>query len=382
MKKLIFAALLICASIQLLAQGTKPTTGILPTKPNDTISVRVKDIARVMSARDNQLMGYGLVVGLNGTGDNTKSEFTTLALSNMFKKLGVSLRPDQLKVKNVAAVMITSNIGPFMRSGDRLDITISSLGDATSLQGGELLQTPLFGADAKVYAVAQGPISLGGFSASGGGASKTSGHPTVGRIPGGAIVEMEIPTDLAPNGTLTFTLNSPDFSTSARMAESLTKVLNEDGVSATALDSAAVSIQIPTKYKEKTVELIAKLGEAELMVDSPARIIINERTGTVVIGGRVNITPVALAQGSLTVTINPELTVSQPEALSNGSTVSTNTSDVKIDDPKVSLAQLKGGTVDELVNALNSMKVNPRDIIAILQALRAAGALQAEIRII
>lgn len=354
-----------------------------PSVSATTVKVRVKDIARIQSARDNQLLGYGLVVGLNGTGDSNKSDFTTLALSTMLQKLGVTVPASRLKVKNVAAVMLTAQIGPFLKTGDQLDVAVSSLGDATSLQGGVLLQTPLCGADGNVYAVAQGSVSLGGFSASGGGASMTAGHPTVGRIPSGGLVEREIPTVLAPKNILTLTLHAPDFTTAARLAASVSADLADVGGTASARDAATVDIPVPGAYQQRVVELIARIGDDTLQIDTPAKVVINERTGTVVVTGEVTITPVAVAQGNLAITINPEFFVSQPNWLSReGETVSKESADISVKNPTVNLTMIQGATVEELVRALNAMKATPRDIIAILQALKQAGALQAEITII
>ncbi|MHB9130808.1 MAG: flagellar basal body P-ring protein FlgI [Armatimonadota bacterium] len=341
-------------------------------------AVRVKDITRIQSARDNQLMGYGLVVGLNGTGDGNNSEFTTLALSSMLQRLGLTVQSSRLKVKNVAAVMVTADIGPFLTSGNRIDVTVSSLGDATNLQGGILLQTPLCGADSKVYAVAQGSVSLGGFSAESSGSSKTSGHPTVGRIPNGALVEAEIPTELTTKNTLTLSLNAPDFTTASRLASAINLKMPD---STEARDAASIVITIPAPYHKRLVDFIALISEVTLVPDTVAKVVVNERTGTVVVGGNVTITPVAVAQGNLTVSVNAGETVSQPMPFSSGSTVTTPVAGIDIHEPHVSLTPIRGNTVEELVRSLNAMKVSPRDIIAILQALKQAGALQAELQI-
>lgn len=356
-----------------------PAAGVWQ-KNNSPAAVRVKDIARVLGARDNQLMGYGLVVGLNGTGDSNGTQFTGQALSSMLQRLGVTVPATKMKVKNVAAVMVTTDINPFVKCGDRIDVSVSSLGDATSLQGGVLLQTPLTGADGKVYAVAQGSISLGGFSAQGDGASKVSGHPTVGRIPNGALVELEIPMQITDNGTLTLTLNYPDFTTAARMTEAINAKLSG---AATARDAGTVDIAIPPNYQDHLVELVAAVDELTLVPDNAAKVVINERTGTVVVGGNVTVAPVALAQGNLTISIDTSLQVSQPEPFSHtGTTVSQSVSQITANEPQASFTLLHGNTVDELVRTLNTMKVSPRDVIAILQTLKQAGALQAELQIL
>lgn len=339
---------------------------------------RVKDIARVQGARDNQLMGYGLIVGLNATGDSTSTPFTAQALSSMLQRLGITVPAARLKARNVAAVMVTANIPPFVKNGDRIDVTVNSLGDAGSLQGGTLLQTPLTGADGKVYAVAQGSVSLGGYSAGAGGASKTSGHPTVGRVPAGALIEAEIPMALVTHNTLTFSLNNPDFTTATRMTAAINDRL---GDVARARDAAAIDITVPNEYRDRVVELIAAVGDVMLVPDSIAKVVINERTGTVVVGGNVTVSPVALAQGMLTVSINPEFLVSQPQPLADGRTVDHQTANVEVTQPEVSLTKVQGSTVDEFVRTLNALKVSPRDVIAILQALKQSGALQAELQI-
>ncbi|OPZ82348.1 MAG: Flagellar P-ring protein precursor [bacterium ADurb.Bin429] len=340
---------------------------------------RVKDLARIQGVRENQLLGYGLVLGLNGTGDTAQTQFTTQALENVLQRMGVTLAPGKLKVKNVAAVMVTADIPAFAKSGDRLDVTVTSIGDATSLQGGVLLQTPLAGADGRVYAVAQGSLTLGGFSVESGGSARGSGHPTVGRIPGGALVEAEIPTAFNTQRVLTFALKQPDFTTAARLAAAVNAKYSG---TARARDAATIDVTLPAAYQEKRVEFIAALGELTVAPDTVARVVINERTGTVVVGGTVTVLPVALAQGNLTISINAALLVSQPEALSGGDTVALPTADIEAKEPRVSFAQLKGGTVEELVRILNAMKVSAREIIAILQALKQAGALQAELVIL
>jgi flagellar P-ring protein precursor FlgI len=369
--------LIIISFAMALAWAETPATTSAAALP--PVISRVKDLTRVQGVRDNQLFGYGLVVGLNGTGDTAQTQFTAQALENLLQRMGVTLAPGKLKVKNVAAVMVTTDIPAFAKNGDRLDVTITSIGDATSLQGGVLLQTPLAGADARVYAVAQGALSLGGFSVESGGSAKGSGHPTVGRIPGGALVEAEIPTGFATQRVLSFALKQPDFTTAARLAAAVNA---KYGTIARARDAATVDVALPDAFQEKRVEFVAEVGNLTVAPDAIARVVINERTGTVVVGGTVTVLPVALAQGNLTIAIQASLLVSQPEALSGGTTVAVPTADVEAKDPRVSFAQLKGGTVEELVRILNAMKVSSREIIAILQALKQAGALQAELVIL
>jgi flagellar P-ring protein precursor FlgI len=359
-----------------------PTNPLAPAAAGP-VEVRIKDIARVQSVRDNQLMGYGLVVGLNGTGDSASSPFAAQALTNMLQHLGAAAPSTKFRSRNVAAVLVTADIGPFLSNGDRMDVTINAVGDCNSLQGGTLLQCPLQGANGKVYAVAQGSISLGGYSAGGGGATKTSGHPTVGRIPSGALIEAEIPMTIVAPGqtTLTFSLQAPDFTTAARVAAAINVKMPD---AAKARNAAAVDVdlaKVPAAYAERTVELIADLGQLTVAPDAVARVVINERTGTVVIGGRVKVLPVAVAQGALTVTVNPDMQVSQPFPGSNGKTVAQPTTAVTAEETAVTLTEIRGSTVSELVSALNAMKVSPRDVIAILQSLKQAGSLQAELQI-
>lgn len=372
---LLSLAVLVPAWAAVVKPVGKPAVSAATMRP----TVRIKDIARVQGARDNQLMGYGLVVGLNGTGDSGSNAFTSAALTNMLQRMGISVDSGKLRVKNVAAVMVTADIAPFVKSGDRIDVTVCSLGDASSLQGGMLLQTALSGADGKVYAVAQGSISLGGYSAAGAGASKTSGHPTVGRIPGGALVEAEIPMAITDRNVLTLTLNNPDFTTAARMSAAINGKL--PGI-AHARDAATVDLAVPKEYEMRLVELVATVDDLTLTPDSPAKVVINERTGTVVVGGNVTVAPVALAQGNLTVSIDTALLVSQPSPFSNGTTVSEKVNTIDAGEPQVSFMQVQGSSVDDLVRTLNAMKVSPRDVIAILQAMKQAGALQAELEIL
>ncbi len=345
--------------------------------PTISVASRVKDIAHVQGARDNQLIGYGLVVGLNGTGDSAQSEMTALALTNMLKRLNITVTASKLKAKNAAAVIVTADLHAFAHGGDRIDITVSSLSDATSLQGGTLLQTPLLGADGNVYAVAQGSVSLGGYSSASAGSSKTTGHPTAGRVPNGALVEAEVPMRVDDGGHVTLTLYNPDFVTAARVQQAINATYPD---MATARDAATVEVQLPTAFHNNPVGLIAALGDVPVTVDCPARVVINERTGTVVIGGAVAVAPVALAQGNLTISVKAGLLVSQPNPYTeDGKTVAKPAATITAKEPQVSVVPLRGTTVDELVRALNGMRVSARDIIAILQALKQAGALQAEL---
>lgn len=342
--------------------------------------VKIKDIAKIEGVRSNQLVGYGLVVGLDGSGDTQQTMFTAQSVANMLRRLGIDVPDGKLKVKNVAAVMLTAELPPFIRPGSKIDVVVSSLGDAKSLQGGTLLQTPLQAANGSVYAVAQGSVSIGGFTAGGGGDSVTKNHTTVGRIPGGAIVEQGVSTTLTSSGTLNVLLNNPDFTTAVRVARSIESRLGQGA--ATALDAATV--QINTGGTQNVTSIIADIEELSVAQATVAKVIVNERTGTVVIGESVRISPVAISHGNLTVEISTELQVSQPSSFTEtGDTVVVPQKSVTADEEKAKLVHLQPGvTLDELVRALNELKVTPRDMVAILQALKQAGALHAELEII
>jgi flagellar P-ring protein precursor FlgI len=344
--------------------------------------VRVRDIARIQSVRDNQLVGYGLVVGLNGTGDSSQSPFTLESVVAMLQRFGITVDPRRLKTKNVAAVMVTADIPAFAKNGSKLDVTVSSISDASSLQGGTLLQTPLLGADEEVYALAQGPVSIGGFSAGSGGSSASKNHPTVGRVPGGALIEREVSTRLAESdGVIRVNLNHPDFADAARIAAALNSRLGEG--TAVPEDAASVRVQAPTGSEGSMVRLIAEIGEVRVQPSTPAKVVLNERTGTVIIGGGVRIAPVAVAHGSLTVEIQTDLDVSQPAPLSKGgTTVVVPRTGVSVSESRASLVELQPGTtLAELVRALNALQVTPRDVIAIIQSIKDAGALFAELEL-
>lgn len=345
-------------------------------------AVRIKDIARFMGVRSNPLFGYGLVVGLNGTGDNSKTEFTTNTLANMLDRLGIHVDPDALKVKNVAAVMVTAQLPPFARIGNRIDIQVSSIGDAKSLEGGTLLLTPLQGPDGQVYAVAQGPISTGGFSAEGAsGSSVQKNHPTVGYVSGGAVVERELPLALDQQEGLDLILEQPDFSTASRAAQQINLTLG--GPFARAVSASTVRVKVPPSLGTDIVGFISRVETVNVTPDVAAKVVINERTGTIVMGENVRISPVAVAHGNLTVQITEQPAVSQPLPLSQGETVVTPQSAVQVQEGKGSLNLLRGGaTIGEVINGLNAIGATPRDIITILQTIKAAGALHAELELI
>ncbi|MEO8127547.1 MAG: flagellar basal body P-ring protein FlgI [Bryobacteraceae bacterium] len=346
-------------------------------------ATRVKELASIEGVRDNQLIGYGLVVGLAGTGDRRQAVFSAQSLTNLLQRMGVSVSPTAIQVSNTAAVMITATLPPFAQPGARLDVTAAAVGDAKTLQGGLLLLTPLKGADGQVYAAAQGSVVTGGFSAGGSGASQTLNHPTAGRVPGGGIIERSAPTP-ALSSKIRLQLRQADFTTAAHIAAAINKKFGADGGKvATAESSGSVAVQAPTSYAAKQVEFISEMEALTVETDRLAKIVINERTGTIAMGKEVKIAPVAILHGSLTVEIENNLLVSQPEALSGGQTAVVPKATVAVKEEKARNISLKNGaSVDELVRALMAIGSTPRDIIAILQSLKAAGALEAELEII
>lgn len=345
---------------------------------------RIKDIVEFEGIRDNMLVGYGLVVGLNGTGDDLDSApFTRESLIGMLQRLGISARDDDLDTNNVAAVMVTANLPPFSRQGSRIDVTVSALGDSESLLGGTLLVTPLLAADGEVYAVSQGPVAIGGFSASGDGESVTKGVPTTGRIPNGGIVEREIDFDLRELTSVKLSLRNPDLTTARRVAQAINKFTKED--TARSLDPATVQMNIPKRYKGDVVALMTDVEQLRVKTDQVARVVIDERSGVIVIGENVRISTVAIAQGNLTIRITETPQVSQPAPFSDaGETVTVPRTNIDIEENSDrKLAVLPAGiTLEELVNGLNSLGVGPRDLITILQTIKASGALQADIELL
>jgi flagellar P-ring protein precursor FlgI len=344
---------------------------------------RIKDIVDVEGVRDNQLIGYGLVVGLNGTGDSlNNAPFTQESLIAMLDRLGVSVRGQNLNTGNVAAVMVTSNLPPFTNQGSRIDVSISALGDATSLQGGTLLVTPLLAADGEVYAVAQGELSISGFSVEGDGATVTQNIPTSGRIANGAIVERELGFDLDQLAEIRLALKNPDFTTARRIAQAINGFTESSA--AAAENSSSVVLRRPNGFSGSFVELITDIEQLPVQPDQPARIVISERSGVIVIGSDVKISDVAIAQGSLTVQVTETPEVSQPNPFASvGNTEVVDRTDISINEGEdVKLAALETGvTLQDLVTGLNRLGMQPRDIITILQAIKAAGALQAEIEV-
>lgn len=343
---------------------------------------RVKDLAAIEGVRQNQLVGYGIVVGLNGTGDTLNNiPFTKQSLQAMLERLGVNTRGATMRTQNLAAVMVTANLPPFAAQGTRIDVTVSSLGDAKSLQGGTLLVTPLLGADGEVYALAQGSVAIAGFSAEGDAAKITRGVPTNGRIANGANIEREIAFKLNDARSLRLSLRNPDFTTSKRIAAAINDFMGADTAEPT--DPATVTIQIPPRYNGNMIRLITEVEQLKVEPDQTARVVVDERSGIIVMGRDVRVSTVAIAQGNLTVTITEQPQVSQPAPLSNGQTVVVPRTGVKVDTGdgnKLALVK-EGVSLRELVDGLNALGVGPRDLISILQAIKAAGALQADIEL-
>ena len=348
-----------------------------------TNGTRLKELVSIEGVRDNQLIGYGLVVGLRGTGDRQQTLFSAQSLANLLQQMGVATNPAILRVANTAAVMVTATLPAFAQPGVHIDVTASSIGDAPNLQGGQLLLTSLKGVDGQVYAISQGPVMTGGFSTGRTGNGQTVNHPTVGRIPGGATIERAAPT-LSPNGHVKLQLMQPDFTTAIRISAAINdKFADGKPLVAKAENSALVALTIPADYASRPVEFIAEVEALTVQADRPARVVINERTGTIVMGKEVRVSPVAIMHGNLTVEIQTVNTVSQPAPFSQGQTAVVPQVSVGAKEEKSrSLVLKQGATVEELVRALGSIGSTPRDVIAILQSLRAAGALEADIDVL
>ncbi|RYE09918.1 MAG: flagellar basal body P-ring protein FlgI [Hyphomicrobiales bacterium] len=366
---------------QALAAILALTTLIAPLAPAQAATARIKDIVNIEGVRDNQLVGYGLVVGLNGTGDGlNNSPFTRQSLQAMLERLGVNTRGENMRTANVAAVMVTANLPAFSTQGSRLDVNVSALGDASSLQGGTLLVTPLLGADGEVYVLAQGSVTINGFSAEGQAATIVSGVPTTGRISSGGLIEREIGFTMGALRTIRLSLKNPDFTTSRRVALSINDFI---GVPcATPEDSATVRINLPPNFNGNIVDLITDVEQLVIETDQPAKIVIDENSGIIVMGKDVRVSTVAVAQSNLTVTIAETPEVSQPDPFSDGETVVVPRTDLNVDLVNSDLTLVKESvSLQELVDGLNALGISPRDLIAILQAIKASGALQAAIEV-
>lgn len=341
---------------------------------------RIKDITEVQGLRDNQLVGYGLVMGLVGTGDTMRgSPFTEQSARSMLQRLGVAVPQGSIKARNIAAVIVTAKLPPFVSAGERIDVSVSSLGDATSLRGGTLVMTPLSAADGNAYAVAQGAISVTGFQASGEAEKLTEGTPTGGRIPSGALIERELTADFNTLASLSLKIRNPDFSTASRIADAINRYGQRNYGKAIAQvdDFRTVSIQRPKKITAS--RLMALLGDLKVETDSPARIVIDEKTGTIVIGSNVRVSPVAIAHGTITIRVTESPQVIQPAPFSDGRTEIQQSTDISAEQAGSKVALLAGPSLERLVHGLNRIGLKPNGIIAILQAIKTAGALQAEL---
>ncbi|NLY11595.1 MAG: flagellar basal body P-ring protein FlgI [Firmicutes bacterium] len=347
----------------------------------NTPTVRVKDVARINGVRDNQLFGLGLVIGLEGTGDSAGARANIQMVANMLEQFGISVEVGDLRMRNVAAVMVTADVHSGVRSGDRITVTVSSIGDARSLQGGYLLQTPLQAANGEIYAAAQGAVSVGGFNASGGGSSAQRNHSTVGMIPNGAIIERDIVSDFSNMESLNLILNEPDFTTASRLVSIINQVFGED--TAWAQDNASVMVNIPFEYQNNFVGFVAQVEELPIQPDVKGRITVNERTGTIVMDSAVRISTVAVSHGNLSVTVQPKTYVSQPQGFSGGETVVVEEYSIGVYEEQNNFVVIEGtSSVQDLVDALNAIGASSRDVIAILQAIDAAGALYGELIIL
>jgi flagellar P-ring protein precursor FlgI len=357
---------------------------LLAVSPQQAVAYsRVKDLVDVDGIRDNMLVGYGLVVGLNGSGDSLKNApFTQQTLQTMLERMGVNTRGQTMQTKNTAAVMVTANLPAFAAQGTHIDVSVSALGDAKSLQGGTLLVTTLFGADGQIYALGQGPVAIGGFTASGDAASVTRGVPTAGRISNGAIVEREIPFSLASEKTLRLSLHNPDLTTATRIAAAVNNYLGQN--IADVSDPSTVHLNVPETYPHGVIGLLTDVEQVKVDPDQPAKVIIDEQSGVIVMGSDVRISTIAIAQGNLTIKVTETPEISQPGPFSKGETATANRTNIQVDDSRGNkMAVLKTGvSLQSLVDGLNALGVGPRDIISILQAIKAAGALQADIQVI
>ncbi len=343
-------------------------------------AARIKDLGYVNGVRTNQLIGYGLVVGLNGTGDKSNTLFTTQSLSNMLEKMGIKVDATATKVNNVAAVTVTADLPPFGRPGNKIDAIVSSIGDAKSLEGGVLLLTTLRGADGEVYAVAQGPLVVGGFAATGQAASVTKNHPTVGRVANGVTIEREVASNQFKEDTIRISLKTADFTSARRVAEKINQTF---AGSAYAENGGTIVVAIPDDMRGNPVKFLSAVENLEVKPDSVAKIVVDEKTGTVVMGENVRISTVAVSHGNVTVQVKEDARVSQPLPFSQGQTVVTPDTRLRVEEEKGKFVIMEGGvTIKELVNGLNAIGISTRDVIVILQTIKAAGALHAELEVI
>lgn len=349
--------------------------------PRSAQATRIEDLCDIRGVRPNQLIGYGLVVGLNRTGDMGQSRFTVQSTAAMLRRLGANVDPRAIQTRNAAAVMVTATISAFSNPGTRVDVVVSSLGNARSLQGGTLLQTPLYGGDRRIYAVAQGALVLGGFAVSGRtGSNVGQNHVTAGRVPGGAILERPIPMPGLQGNSLFLSLRDPNFVTAQRIAQAINSKLGAK--TASALDSGSIKVAVPSTFRGNAVGLIAEVQQLEVEPDALAKVVVDERTGTVVLGANVRVSEVAVAQGGLTVEVSENFGVSQPQPFGNGQTAVVPQTEINAKTQPGAMQYIKGSSsLKDVVTALNALGAKPRDLIVILQALKTAGALQAQVEV-
>lgn len=339
---------------------------------------RIKDIADIKGVRSNELIGYGLVVGLNGSGDSESTGFTNQSLANMMQRMGMTVSPEEISVDNIAAVVVTAKLPPFAQPGNTVDATVSSIGDADSLIGGTLLMTPLKGPDGNVYAVAQGALTTNAIAFGGKAAEAQKNHPTVGRVPNGATVEKKVDFKLPRNGQLTYQLKRNDFTTATRMAEAINKHFGQQ--LAQPQNGRRLQVKVPQTYQGRTVNFISQVEKLNVTPDTPARVVVNERTGTIVMGHQVRISKVAVSHGNLSLVISEESQVSQPQPLGQGETETVPRTQMQVSEEPGSLVVMdKGVNISQVAQALNAIGATPRDLIAIFQAIKASGSLHAEL---
>jgi flagellar P-ring protein FlgI len=346
----------------------------------ETQAARIKDIATFGGVRNNELVGYGLVIGLSGSGDKSGVEFTVQSMVNMLEQMGVRVRKESLTVKNVAAVMVTARMPVSSKPGSRMDVTVSSIGDASSLEGGVLLVTPLKGIDGNIYGLAQGPLTLGGFSASGAGASVSKNITTVGIIPNGAVVERAVPFDFNTQEAIRINLQTSDFTTTMKIVERINRSMG--GEYAKAENISTVSVAVPDKFQGNLVPLMASIENLEVIPDNRARVVVDEKTGTIVLGSDVRLSPVAVAHGSLQIVVQESPEVSQPQPFGQGATVVVPRTQIGAREETRRLVLVDGASLSELVNGLNAIGGTPRDLISILRTLKSAGALHADLEVL
>lgn len=367
---------IICIKISLLTMMIMAAVLL----PQTAHSVRLKDVASFSGVRSNQLVGYGLVVGLSGTGDQRGAPFTIRSMANMLESMGVSVDKDDLQVSNVAAVIVTADMPSSSKAGTKLDVTVSSIGDAGSLQGGVLIQTPLKGIDGEIYALAQGPMTLGGYSVEGQASEITTNITTVARIPNGAIIEREIPYKFNAQESIQVNLDMRDFSTTSQVLERINSAFGQN--LAKAEDISSIKVNIPQEFQGNLIPFMAALENIEISPDSPARVVVDEKTGTVVIGENVRISRVAVSHGDMSIVVREEPEVFMPAPFTDADPIVVPRTDIGVEEDDSPMVIIEGATINELVDGLNSVGATPRDFITILRTLKAAGALYAELEVI